>query len=160
MSMSYVPGCLNGQYATDPSSGCAAKDNFNGLGMGSGKTLMVRYKTPSTVADGKGLKVSAWNGGNVGVGMRIWLSTDPTSTYSSASQYCKAAASDTPSIATASQEAVTTSIRTWTGTRTTTSYYCALQPNTLYYFGIEFSETVSGAAARFQIDEMSADFLP
>jgi hypothetical protein len=46
------------------------------------------------------------------------------------------------------------------GTKTSTFYFCALQPDTLYYFGIEFSEPVSGAAARFQIDEMSAGFLP
>lgn len=160
MSMSYVPGCLNGGFATDSSSGCALKDNYNGFRLGGGKTLMVRYRTPSTVADGKGIKVGAWNGGNVGVGMLIWLSADPTSTYSNASQYCKAAESGSPAIATASRGTITSSITYWGKTMQVTRNYCALRPNTLYYFGIKFDEAVSGAAARFQIDEMNPPFLP
>jgi hypothetical protein len=170
MNMSYVPGCLNGGKTQDSSTGCATNSSYTGtiagtttsrtVTMGSGKQLVLRYKTPATIMDGKGIKVSAWNGGNVSVNMKIWLSTSPTASYDAVSTTCRAQETTTPSISTASKESITTTTTVWGTTSTTTRYYCQLAPNTLYYFGIEFPEAVSGLAARFQVDEMATGFLP
>lgn len=160
MSVSYVPGCLNGQLAKDSSSGCAVNDNYSGVRLGSGKELVLRYKTPSSVTNGKNIKVGAWNGGNVGVNMRIWLSKDPTATYASVPEVCKASSSASPSITTGAETRVTTTSTAWGKTTTTTKDYCKLDPNAVYYLGIAFDEARTGSGARFQVDEMSADFLP
>ncbi|MDP2112037.1 MAG: hypothetical protein Q8N48_13085 [Thiobacillus sp.] len=169
MSLSYVPGCLNGQFAKDSSSACAVNAYYTGsiagtttsqtVTMGSGKQLVLRYKTPATITDAKTIKVSAWNGGNVAVNMKTWLSTSPTASYETVPTECRALSTTSPMISTASRESITTTTTGWF-TSTTTRYYCQLAPNTVYYFGIEFPEVVSGSAARFQVDELSADFLP
>ena len=162
MNVSYVPGCLNGQFAPDSSSGCALKDNYNGVRLGSGRELLLRYKTPSTITNKRVIKVGAWNGGNIGLDMGIWLSKDPTATYFSVSEYCRAntASTGTPGIATAAETVVTTSSPGWGGKEiTSTGYYCRLEPNTVYYFGIMVTEAVAGSDARFQLDAMMADFL-
>ena len=169
MSLSYVPGCLNGQFAKDSSSACAVNAYYTGsiagtttsqtVTMGSGKQLVLRYKTPATITDAKTIKVSAWNGGNVAVNMKTWLSTSPTASYETVPTACRALSTTSPMISTASKESITTTTTGWF-TSTTTRYYCQLAPNTVYYFGIEFPEVVSGSAARFQVDELSADFLP
>lgn len=160
MASSYVPGCLNGAFAKDSSSDCALNDSYQNAGvvrLGSGKELVLRYKTPSTLTNGKTIKVSAWNGGSVGVNMRIWLSTDPLATYGSVSEYCKATGTVTPIIATGAEASVTTSKTVFGKTTYTTSNYCKLEANTVYYFGIGYDEAVS---TRFQVDESIADFLP
>jgi len=167
---SYVPGCLNGLYAKDSSSACAGLDSFTGttadtgaartVKLGSGNELVLRYMTGATVTNNKRIKVLAWNGGSVGVNMRTWLSTDPLATYDSAPANCKAAGAVTPQITTGAQESVTTTTTAWGKTTTTTAYYCKVDPNKVYYFGIAFDEAVSGLSGRFQVDESGSDFLP
>lgn len=169
MDVSYVPGCLNGQFAKDSSSACAAYSSYTGtvsgsteqrtVTLGQGKQLVLRYKTPSTITDKRAIKVGAWNGGNVAVNMKIWLSTSPTASYDDVSASCRAQATTAPTINTASQDSITTTTTVWGKTTSTTANYCKLLPNTVYYFGMEFPETVSGYGARFQVDEMQADFL-
>lgn len=169
MDVSYVPGCLNGQFAKDSSSACAAYSSYTGtvsgtseqrtVTLGQGRQLVLRYKTPSTITDKRVIKVGAWNGGNVVVNMKVWLSTSPTATYDDVSESCRAQATTAPAINTASQDSITTTTTVWGKTTSTTANYCKLLPNTTYYFGMEFPETVSGYSARFQIDEMQADFL-
>lgn len=169
MDVSYVPGCLNGQFAKDSSSACANSSTYTGavygtneqraVTLGQGRQLVLRYKTPPTITDKRVIKVGAWNGGNVVVNMKTWLSTSPTATYDSVPASCRAQSTTAPAILTASQDSITTSTTVWGQTTTSTAYYCKLLPNTVYYFGIEFPETVSGTNARFQIDEMQADFL-
>lgn len=169
MDVSYVPGCLNGQFAKDSSSACAANSSYTGtvsgtseqrtVTLGQGRQLVLRYKTPSTITDKRVIKVGAWNGGNVVVNMKVWLSTSPTATYDDVSESCRAQATTAPAINTASQDSITTTTTVWGKTTSTTANYCKLLPNTTYYFGMEFPETVSGYNARFQIDEMQADFL-
>lgn len=169
MDVSYVPGCLNGQFAKDSSSACAANSSYTGtlsgtteqrtVTLGQGRQLVLRYRTPSTITDKRVIKVGAWNGGNVVVNMKVWLSTSPTASYDEVSESCRAQATTAPAITTASQDTITTTTTVWGKTTTTTANYCKLLPNTTYYFGMEFPETVSGYSARFQVDEMQADFL-
>jgi len=63
--------------------------------------------------------VGAWNGGNVGVTMRIWLSKDPAATYSSVSAECKKTSTGVPTITTGSVTNGTITTTSWTGTTTT-----------------------------------------
>jgi hypothetical protein len=170
MISSYVPGCLNGAYAKDSSSGCAGFDSFTGntadtgvahtVSLGSGKQLVLRYKTPSTLTNGKTIKVTGWNGGSVGVNMRIWLSTDALATYDNTSDICKSSGTVTPAITTGAVDSAVTTTYVFGKPKYTTTYYCKLDPNKVYYFGMEFNEAVSGLGGKFQVDELSADFLP
>ncbi len=169
MDVSYIPGCLNGQFAKDSSSACAKLDSYTGtvsstseqrtVTLGQSRQLVLRYRTPSTITDKRAIKLGAWNGGNVVVNMKIWLSTSPIATYDEVSEFCRVQATTAPTINTASQDSITTTTTVWGKTTTTTANYCKLLPNRTYYFGIEFPETVSGPGARFQVDEMQADFL-
>jgi len=143
---SYVPGCLNGAFTSASTSGCALKSSFEGqingvpysATIGSGKQLVLRYKTPATLSTiTKNIKARGYDGGNVGVSMRVWLSTDPTATYDSVPTACKQTSTTNPTI--------------YTGSTT-----CALQPNTVYYYGIEVDAVGN---YRFQVDERGADFL-
>jgi hypothetical protein len=145
---SYVPGCLNGAFTSASTSGCALKSSFEGqingvpysATIGSGKQLVLRYKTPATLSTiTKNIKARGYDGGNVGVSMRVWLSTNPTATYDSVPTACKQTSTTNPTI--------------YTGT---TATYCQLQPNTVYYYGIEVDAVGN---YRFQIDERGADFL-
>lgn len=169
MDVSYIPGCLNGQFAKDSSSGCAYNDYYSGrvfgtnspytVRLGDGRQLVLRYRTKPVVTDGRRIRVVAWNAGSVVVDMRVWLSTSPTATYEDVRSLCRAQSTGSPSIGTASQESVTTTKTVWGKAVTSTAHYCKLLPNTVYYFGIEFLERVSAHEARFQVDELAADFL-
>lgn len=169
MQSSYIPGCLNGQFAKDSSSSCAAFETYTGLTsdtkisqtvkMGGGSQLLLRYKTKDTITNGKSINIYAWNGGNISVNMKIWLSTHPTARYDQVPKLCKASAAESFMISTASQESITTTQMVWGKEITTTFQYCKLLPNTVYYFGIEFPEVVSGYKSRFQVNEHFADFL-
>lgn len=172
--VSYVPGCLNGGKASSSSFGCAAKTSFDGTlsdtgaahtvafggdakgTAGSGKQLLLRYQTGSVVNDDKSIRTLSSDGGNVLVKMRVWLSTDPRATYASVSQHCKAEATTTPTIRTASQEQIVVSVKNaWGLPITVTTDYCKLAPNTTYYYGMEYDEP---GARRFQVEEAFADF--
>lgn len=169
--VSYVPGCLNGQTsAYSSSSGCALKNSYTGtvygtrgsrtVKLGSGKQLVLRYRTPAVIQDGKHMSVGAWNGDNVRVNMKIWLSTSPTATYASVPAACKDQKSSHPRIMTGSGDSFVQSGKTWkTGTTNTAVPSCKLLPNTVYYFGMEFPNYVSGPDARFQVDEMFTPFM-
>lgn len=153
--VSYVPGCLNGSMSSNSNSGCSAKNSYDGTLYGtstahtvtfggtgaanSGKQLVLRYKTTSTA--GSSLKYIRVNGAdgssNLGVTMRVWLSTSPTATYDTVPAACKKTASTTPLIPTGPN-------------------YCPISPNTVYYFGMEYDAT---SALRFKVDETNADFL-
>lgn len=127
--------------------------------LGSGKQLVLRYKTGSSVADGKSIRARGYDGGNVGVKMRIWLSTSPTATYASVastSPSCATTSTTLPTITTGSVASKTVTTTNGWFTSTSTVNYCKLNPNTVYYFGIEYDEAIT---TRFQIDESSADFL-
>lgn len=153
-SVSYVPGCLNGAMSTSSGTGCAAKTVFDGtlygtatahtvsLGgtgaLNSGKQLVLRYKSTSNAGTStKYIRTRSYDGGNVGVNMRMWLSADPTATYDSVDSKCKQQSNRTPTIITGPG-------------------YCPVSPNTVYYYGMEYDET---GARRFQVDEVGADFL-
>jgi hypothetical protein len=174
MKVSYVPGCLNGLYASSSASGCSVNSAYTGtlygtstshtVAFGGGKQLVLRYKTPATITDNKSIGVGAWNGGNVGVNMRIWLSKDPAATYSSASAECKKTSTGVPTITTGSVTNGTITTTSWTGTTTTPVTYCKLDPNTTYYFGMEYDETTKTSSGvtiipRWQVLENLADFL-
>jgi hypothetical protein len=152
--VSYVPGCLNGAMSSNSSSGCSAKTSFDGTIYGtstahtvtfggtgaanSGKQLVLRYKTTSTAGTStKYIRTRNYDGGNVGVNMRVWLSADPTATYASVATACKQTSTRTPMVITGPG-------------------YCPISPNTVYYYGMEYDET---GARRFQVDEGGADFL-
>lgn len=174
MKVSYVPGCLNGLYASSSASGCSVNSAYTGtlygtstshtVAFGGGKQLVLRYKTPATITDNKSIGVGAWNGGNVGVNMRIWLSKDPAATYSSVSAECKKTSTGVPTITTGSVTNGTITTTSWTGTTTTPVTYCKLDPNTTYYFGMEYDETTKTSSGvtiipRWQVLENLADFL-
>lgn len=157
----YIPGCLNGQFASCSSCGCALNESYSGVHLGSGKQLLLRYTTPATINDGRVIKVSAWNGGNVTSNMRIWLSVDPTATYASVPELCKANndSTGTPSINTGTETSVDKTVEAWGELVTTTHHYCKLEPNKTYYFGMEIDEAVSGHEARFQVDAGGGNFI-
>lgn len=169
MISSHIPGCLNGLFAKDSSSACAAFDYFTAktadtnvshtVRMGAGKQLMLRQKTGASISNGKLIKVLGWNGSSVSVNMRTWLTKDPLGTYESAAPNCKATSTVGPTIVTGSQETLTTTTTVWGKTTTTTRQQCKIDPNSTYYFGIDFPEAVSGSSARFQVDESASDFL-
>lgn len=144
--ISYVPGCLNGAFTSASSSGCSLKTSFTGLvngssrtvSLGSGKQLVLRYQSESTAGKSiKYFKVKGFDGGNVSVNMRVWLSTDPAASYANVAPACKTTSTRLPVI--------------FTGPG-----YCPIVPNAVYYLGIEYDEAVE---TRFQVDEMQADFL-
>ena len=131
-------------------------DNSSPMIVKGGKPVMVRYKTPPNVVDGKIIKVTGLTGGNVKVGMRIWLSTDPRSKYSDVPAACRAVGSGSPAIAMASRKEV--AIASEGGKITQESMnYCEVQPNTLCYLGIEFDENVTGVSSQFLVSE---DMMP
>jgi hypothetical protein len=143
--ISYVPGCLNGEFASASSSGCSLKTSFTGLvngssgtvSLGSGKQLVLRYQSEPTAGTSiKYFKVKGFDGGNVSVNMRVWLSTDPAASYANVAPACKTTSTRVPVV--------------FTGPG-----YCPIVPNAVYYLGIEYDEAVQ---TRFQIDEMQADF--
>jgi hypothetical protein len=88
----------------------------------------------------KYIRTRNYDGGNVGVNMRVWLSTSPTATYDSVATACKQTSARTPMVMTGPSA----------------QGYCPITPNTVYYYGIEYDEK---GALRFQVDEGSADFL-
>lgn len=146
--ISYVPGCLNGQTATSSSSGCAGLASYTGtiagtttsrtVTMGTGSQLVLRYRsTPTAGTSVKYIRTRSFDGGNVGMNMRVWLSTDPSATYANVAAACKQTSSRTPMVATGPG-------------------YCPIAPNTVYYYGMEYDETT---ALRFQVEETGADFL-
>lgn len=158
--VSYVPGCLNGSMSSNSSTGCSAKTTFDGTIYGtstahtvtfggtadaegnpilnSGKQLVLRYKTTATAGSAvKYIRTRNYDGGNVGVNMRVWLSTSPTATYDSVATACKQTSARTPMVMTGPG-------------------YCPISPNTVYYYGMEYDET---GARRFQVDEVGAEFL-
>ena len=136
--VTYAPGCLNGQTAANSSTGCAAQSSFNGFSLGSGRSLVLRYKsTPTAGSSLKYIRTRSYDGGNVGVNMRVWLSTSPTATYETVATACKQTSSRTPMVVTGPG-------------------YCPIAPNTVYYYGMDYNETDS---LRFQVEETSADFL-
>jgi hypothetical protein len=146
--LSYVPGCLNGLTATSSSSGCAGQTSYTGtiagttssrtVTMGSPNELVLRYKsTPTAGSSVKYIRTRSYDGGNVGVNMRVWLSADPTATYESAAAACKQTSSRTPMVITGPG-------------------YCPISPNTTYYYGMDYDITTG---LRFSVDETGADFL-
>jgi hypothetical protein len=136
--VTYAPGCLNGLTTANSSTGCAAQSSFNGFSLGSGKQLVLRYKsTPTAGSSVKYIRARSYDGGNVGVNMRVWLSTSPTATYETVATACKQTSSRTPMVITGPG-------------------YCPIAPNTVYYYGMDYNETDS---LRFQVEETGADFL-
>lgn len=146
--LSYVPGCLNGQKSINSSSGCAAQASYTGtiagtttshtVTTGSPKQLVLRYRsTPTAGSSLKYIRTRSFDGGNVGVNMRVWLSTDPTATYESLPAACKQTSSRTPTVITGPG-------------------YCPISPNTTYYYGMDYDITTD---LRFSVDETGADFL-
>jgi hypothetical protein len=146
--ISYVPGCLNGLTAPNSSSGCSAQTSYTGtiagattsrtVTMGSGNQLVLRYKsTPTAGSSVKYIRTRAFDGGNVGMNMRVWLSTDPSATYANVTTACKQTSSRTPMVIMGPG-------------------YCPIAPNTVYYYGIEYDET---SALRFTVEETASDFL-
>lgn len=166
MDRSYVPGCLNGQFSSNSSAGCAGSSVYTGkingvdhtVSFGGGKQVVLRYKTPATITDNKIIKVTAWNGQNVAANMRVWLSTSPTATYDSVSAACKQTSAGLPSITTGSVTNGFISTVFFGSVINTPVTYCKLDPNTVYYFGIEYDDT-SLSAHRYQVLEAQADFL-
>lgn len=133
----YAPGCLNGLTAANSSSGCSAQTSFNGFSLGSGRSLVLRYKsTPTAGSSVKYIRTRSYDGGNVGVNLRVWLSADPAAKYASVIDACKQTSTRTPMVI--------------TGPR-----YCPVSPNTTYYYGMEYDEL---DALRFQVEEKGADF--
>lgn len=148
MRVSYVPGCLNGLFAPSSSVRCAAQTSYTGtlagtntnhtVRLGFGAQLLLRYKTGASVsANPKYIRVRSFDGGNVGFTMRVWLSASPTATYEGVPDVCKQESTRTPTVITGAS-------------------YCPILPDTVYYFGLEYAEEVN---SRFQVDELSADFL-
>jgi hypothetical protein len=148
LKISYVPGCLNGLTAVNSSSGCSAMSSYTGtiagtttsrtVTLGSGNQLVLRYKsTPTAGSTVKYMQVLGGDGSNVGVNMRVWLSSNPSATYATVDSKCKQTTTIRPAVITGPN-------------------YCAISPNTTYYFGIEFDEAIT---TRFQVYELGADFL-
>lgn len=145
--VSYVPGCLNGLWATSSNVGCAAQTSYTGtiygtstshtVTFGSGKQLVLRYTSNSTAGQSiKYIRTSNYDGGNIGLYVRTWLSTSPTATYDSVSTACKATSNTRPMIVTGPG-------------------YCALSPNTVYYYGIEYDDAT---VRRLGVEELGSDF--
>lgn len=108
------------------------------MSLGSGKQLVLRYQSQPTAGKSiKYFKVKGFDGGNVSVNMRVWLSADPAASYANVAPACKATSTRLPVV--------------FTGPG-----YCPIVPNARYYLGIEYNEAVQ---TRFQIDELQADFL-
>lgn len=161
-----MPGCLNTLFASNSSTGCSLNTDFKGsingaervVSFGGGNQLVLRYKTPATITNNKVVKVTDWNGSNVSVNMRVWLSKSATDTYANVPAECKQTSSGVPSIFTGSVTNGFITTSGWGGTTSTPVTYCKLDPNTVYYFGIEYDET-NVVTPRFQVQEMQADFL-
>jgi Divergent InlB B-repeat domain len=139
---SYVPGCLNGEYPTSSSSsGCAATtQDESGFTFGSGSVLGVRYVSNSPLSTSvKYFRVNSGDGGNLGQVMKVWISTDPLSTYDNTAATCH-----------------------WTSTTTlyapTGAGYCSIQPNKLYYLFMQVDAAPPTAGFRYKVDELAADF--
>ena len=147
---SYVPGCLNGDNATSSGVGCAAVANNlsaetvfgSGFSFGSGRILGVRY-TPKANAGSsvKAFQVRSGDGGNVGQALKVWLSTDPQSTFEGTATACRDQNSTVPRIITGPG-------------------YCPIsQPTSTYYLLIQADENAANPPTfRYQIQEGSADF--
>jgi len=92
--------------------------------------------------------------------MRIWLSGDPTATYASVPELCKASTDSggNPSITTGTETSVDKTVNEFGKLVTRTHYYCKVEPNKTYYFGMEIDEVVSGHEARFQVDAGGGNF--
>ena len=137
--ISYVPGCLNGDYPpSSSSSGCAGQaQDETGFTLGSGNVLGIRYVSNSPLSNSvRYFTVSSGDGGNPGQ-IRAWLSTDPLATYDSTASSCRFNASPGLYIVTGPG-------------------YCALQPNTRYYLFLSTDNT--GTGYRYQVTESLADF--
>jgi hypothetical protein len=147
---SYVPGCLNGGTANFSSGGCAASSSYSGtltgtstpytVAFGSGKQVVLRYNPVAGAGSSiKYLRLRGATGGNVLVNMRVWLSTDPTATYASVADKCKATSTTTPMVITGPG-------------------YCAISAsNPVYYLGIEFDAAATSSTSRFIVDESYSD---
>jgi hypothetical protein len=161
MDISYIPGCLNGLFAKDSSTGCAAKstDSSGRFSFGTGKQLYIKYHTPSNITNGKSIKVVGWNGSNVEVYMKAWITKNPYSSYEDASQYCRAISNQAPVILTGKDTMVQTVKNIWGNVSTVTNWYCKLEPDTTYYLGIDFSPTElsKNTILRFQVDQYNSD---
>jgi hypothetical protein len=148
-TVSYVPGCLNGQTANNSYSGCAANSSYTGtiagtstpytVSLGSGREVMIRYQPkPGAGTEFKYFRVRGATGTNVNTSnVRVWISTDPTATYNSVAGKCKATSSSTPTIATGPGG-------------------CPISDsNPVYYMGIAYD---AATAYRFQVDISPSDF--
>lgn len=149
--VSYIPGCLNGSIANNSFSGCASNNSYTGTIVGTTTNRMVKFGDNSELllrywprpAAGTSLKLirlrsASGNSSDLGVkDVRMWLSTDPYSTYETTDTKCKMTSSSSPYIVTGPG-------------------YCPITENVpIYYLGISYS---SPEAVRFQVDQSGSDF--
>ncbi len=145
MRVTYAPGCLNGLYASSSSAGCAASTSFKGTAngsphtvtFGSGNQVVLRYRSsPAAGSSVKYIRTRGYDGGNVGVNMRVWLSDNPSASYASIDAKCKQTSTRLPTVITGPG-------------------YCPILPDKVYYYGTEYDEP---NVTRYQIDELGSDF--
>lgn len=134
--LNYVPGCLNGEFTSSGTSGCATKVSNEGFSFVTGNVLGIRYVSKTALTANRYFRISSGFGGSVGSGLKAWLSADPASTYESVPSGCRHIAGSTLLLATGGN-------------------YCQIQPNTRYYL---FLRDDAGTAQRYIVDETSADF--
>ncbi len=146
--VSYIPGCLNGLTANNSATGCAALSSYTGTLAGttttqtvtinSGKSVLIRYRPKANAGSSvKGIYLSDATGGAVGASVKIWISTDPTSTYDTVPAACRNTSTSYPAV-------------------TTGPGYCQISTaNPVYYLGIESS---SATPLRYKVQESQSDF--
>ncbi len=183
-SLSFAPGCLNGNSTNSSGTGCAL-DFFlfhNGMvaSLVEGKVLMVRFKTVAIIrnpGDGSDetLRVAEKSGEN-SLPVKTWLSTNPRSNSNDVSEECKGLGSGGRTHEDSKGGSSNPIIQTGKVTNFNNSYeflgnivdnwgkICKLEPNTMYYFGMEVTNNAGGAiisneGARLRIDHRGRNFL-
>ncbi|MGC8928532.1 MAG: hypothetical protein ACP5QK_11500, partial [Myxococcota bacterium] len=148
----FLPGCLNGQFASNSATGCATSVSYTAVlagtntyytfTFGNSRILGLRYVSKANAGSSvKYFQINGGSGGNPGP-VKMWLSTSATASYTDAAavnSYCAASTSISAAY-----------LLTGPG-------YCPVSPNTRYYLFIQTD--VTGYNPTYQLVDSTSDFI-